>query len=209
MGKLENVVCLLDTDSISIIFETPSDAEASSRDVGYVYELGVGYRVGSDDFRSYDRFFPLPLPAAATSGSGVNTRLYHRVDRLDLGSAGRRVLYLTVRVTNKAGLHSIVTSGPVYVKSDLTMEQNWINDGINSGSDMEYQMSTVEIGASFSFGVNCPIRRGHWAVESVDGNLTQPYIELEPNRFQISPGTTYIRSVLIKCSCIMRRHIVS
>ena len=183
--EAQSGICLLVTDTVSILFENP--AEASQ---GFTFELAMGYAPGSDDFLSYRQFFPIGLPSTV-SGSVMATRLHHRIDGLDLISVGRMTLYLTVKVTNIAGLHSILASAPIYIKSHRTMERNWINDGINSKYDIEYQLSTIEIGASFSFGVNCPIRHGRWAVASVDGNMTQPYIDLESNQFQTPPGTTY------------------
>lgn len=174
----ESATCLLDTDVVSIMFNLPEGAwsEGAESRESFRYELGVGLVPASDDTMSYETFFPLPLPAAADDGTVL---LYHCIHSLDFDPAGRGGVYFSVRVFNTAGHYSTIVSNAVFIKSNLTLERNWIFDGFDSGTDIEYQTSTFEIGSSFYFGVNCPIRDGRWAVEGVDGNLTQTYVNLD------------------------------
>ena len=187
MGELSNLtsgaesaICLLDTDVVSVMFDRPQDYE--SGDI-FSYELGVGLIPGSDNVVRFVRFTPIPLPAATT--------LYHRIHPLNFAPVERGGVYFSVRVHNTAGLYSTIVSEAIFVKSNLTAERDWIFDGISSGPDIDYQTPTYEIGSSFFFGVNCPIRRGRWAVESVDGNLTQNYVDLNIPRFQNPVRNTF------------------
>ncbi len=190
MGLLSNVTkgaesatCLLDTDVVSILFNAPQDEESGD---SFEYELGIGFSPGNDDVMAFEGFPPLPLPNMGTT-EGSGTSLYHRLlTRLNFASVGRRGVYFSIRARNRAGHFSMLSSNAVFIKSNLTLERNWIRDGVtDTGSDIEYQTSTHEIGASFRFGVNCLIAQGRWAVQGVDGNLTQPYQDLEvPFRFQ-------------------------
>lgn len=181
---VESANCLLDTDIVSIMFDRPQDSESGDF---FTYELGVGLIPGSDDILRHDSFSPFPLPAA----SDGNVALYHRINPLDFTPVGRGGVYFSVRVRNAAGLYSTLVSEAVFIKSNLTLQRNWIYDGIGSRPDIDYQTTTYEIGSSFYFGVNCPIRRGRWAVESADGNLTQSYVDLNIPRFQNPLGNTF------------------
>lgn len=180
----QSAKCLLDTDVVSIIFDRPEDSESGD---AFVYELGVGLLPGSNDILRYESFSPVPLPAAGSVGES----LYHRVHPLDFAPIGRGGVYFSVRARNEAGLYSTLVSEAVFLKSNSTLERNWIFDGMGTGTDIDYQAATYEIGSSFFFGVNCPIRRGQWAVESADGNLTQPYVELNIPRFQNQVRNTF------------------
>ena len=175
----ESATCLLDTDVVSVMFNLPEGEESAE---SFRFELGVGVVPGGDDIMSYETFLPLPLPAATDNDGTV--LLYHRIHSLDFDPAGRGGVYFSVRVFSTAGHFSTIVSNAVFIKSNLTLERNWIFDGFDSGTDIEYQTSTYEIGSSFSFGVNCPIRDGRWAVEGVDGNLTQAYVNLDTVQFQ-------------------------
>jgi hypothetical protein len=181
---VESAMCLFDTDVVSIMFDRPEDSESGEI---FTYELGIGLIPGSDDISKYEIIFPIPLPAAAGGGA----MLYHRIRQLNFAPIGRRGVYISVRAHNVAGLYSTLVSKAVFIKSNLTMERSWIYDGIRSGPDVDYQTPTYEIGSSFFFGVNCPIRRGRWAVESVDGNLTQAYFDLNIPPFENSVRNTF------------------
>jgi len=190
-GGVATAVCLLETDAITVIFDAPSDATSNyGASVGsFTYEVGVGYRMGSDDIVQFSSFFPVPLIAEHPLSQPAGERLYHRLTRLSLASVGRRPFYVTIKVGNGARLYSVLSSRAVYVKTNFTTQSSWARDGFNTRVDVDYQASTVEIGASFSFGANCPIRSGRWAVESVDGNLTQPYTNLKLTE-ENPPGAT-------------------
>lgn len=183
----ESAICLLDTDVVSISFSAPQDPK--SDDAGLSYEIGIGLTPGADDLMRYESFIPISLPGPNNGGS--SSLLYHRLHPLDFADAGRRGVYFSVRVRNAVGRCSTLTSNPVFIKSTLTRQLDWIWDGVGSDSDLDYQTSTVEIGAIFFFGVNCPIRQGRWAVEGVDGNLTQPYTDLDPFQYQNPLGNVF------------------
>ena len=182
---LESAICLLDTDTVSILFNTPLDTE-SGRD--FIYEIGIGFLPGSDDFVKFKRFDPMPMLFIS---NGDLPSLYYHIHPLNFTNAARRGVYFSVKIYNTARLYSTLVSNVVFISSNLTTERNWIYDGIDSRSDIDYQTSAIRIGASFHFGVNCPIRHGRWGVESVDGNLTQPYVDININRFQDSLQNTF------------------
>ena len=190
-GGVAAAVCLFDTDAVTVVFDAPSDVTSSSgaSTGSFLYKIGVGYRMGSDDIVQFSSFFPVPLVASHPLYHLTSERLYHRLTRLSLASIGRHPFYVTLKVGNAAKLSSVLSSGPVYVKSDVTARPSWARDGFNEEVDIDYQASTVQIGGSFSVGVNCPIRSGRWAVEGVDGNLTQPYTSLDP--LEGPPGATF------------------
>ena len=175
---VESATCLLDTDVVSITFSNAQGMDSGRSD--FTYQVGIGLRPGSDDVMSYESFVPVSLAV------GDGPSLYHRLHPLDLNVVGRNGIYFNVRVRNSIGHYATLTSNQVFIKSNLTMERNWIFDGIGSSFDAEYQTSTVQIDSRLFFGVNCPIRQGLWAVESVDGNLTQPYVDLIPFQYQDS-----------------------
>ena len=103
--------------------------------------------------------------------------LYHQVHPINFTNALRQGVFFSVQVYNCHGLYSVLSSNAVYIKSHL--KPSWIHDGNNSKSDIEYQTSITEVNANVYMGVNCPIQRAQWGVESVDGMLAQDYIEVE------------------------------
>ena len=139
------------------------------------YKLGAGYSPGNDDLLTFQTISPLPFSAGGITGDV----LYHQIHPVNFTGALRQGIYFSIQVYNCHQLYSVLSSNPVYIKSDLTLEASWIYDGNDSSSDIEYQTSTTEISAHVHLGVNCPIRMAQWAVESVDGMLAQDYIEVE------------------------------
>ena len=139
------------------------------------YKLGVGYAPGNDDLQKFKLITPMPF-TAETSNGGL---LHYQIHPINFTDALRRGIYFSIEVHNCHGLYTTLSSNVVYIKSDLTLEANWIYDGNNSNSDIEYQGSTTEVSAYVHVGVNCPIQTAQWAVEGVDGILTQDYIEVE------------------------------
>ena len=159
------------------------------------YKFGAGYSPGNDDVLNFQPIKPTPLTTAGVSGN----YLVYQVHPIPFAEALRRSIYFSVQVYNCHELYSIISSNPVFVKSNQTLENSWIVDGNNSDGDVEYQTSTTKVSAYSHIGVNCPIRSGQWAVESVDGMLAQDYIELEvqqdsANPFDLNSNTFFLNS---------------
>ena len=133
------------------------------------YEIGLGYSPGNSDLRPYQRFEPT-LSAGST--------LYHLLTPLDFAAEERRAVYFNVKVCNSASLCSFLSSGPVFIKSELNIIPSWIYDGENLVSDIDYQISTTTISGHFQIGTNCPLASVQWAVESVDGMIVQDYVDI-------------------------------
>ena len=118
---------------------------------------------------------PTPFTTEGVSGD----YLYHQIHPINFTNALRQSIYFSIEVYNCHELYSVLASNPVYIKSDLTLENSWIFDGNDSNRDIEYQVSTTKVSAYSHVGVNCPIRSAQWAVESIDSMLAQDYIEVE------------------------------
>ena len=131
------------------------------------YEVGAGSDTGLDNLLSYTPFSPVP---------GTNGMLTTQLAHVWLNPQSREAIYFSVRGYDQAGLYSTMSSGPVLVVSSSNTLQDWIYDGPNLSSDMDYQIATNFTSSHFYFGVNCPIREFQWAVESADGLLVQDYI---------------------------------
>lgn len=115
-------------------------------------------------------------PTPFTTGSDI---LHYQINPINFTDANRQGIYFSIQVYNCHGLYSVLSSNIVYIKSNLTLQPSWLYDGNNSNSDIEYQDSTTQVNAYVHVGINCPIETAQWAVESVDGMLTQDYIEIE------------------------------
>ena len=139
------------------------------------YKFGVGYSPGNDDLFEFQPISPVPF---ATDGVDRNI-LHYQLHPINFTNAQRQGVFFSIQVYNCHGLYSLLSSNAVYIKSDLTLKPSWIHDGNNTDSDIEYQTSITDVRASVFVGVNCPIQRAQWAVESVDGLLAQDYIEVE------------------------------
>ena len=58
-------------------------------------------------------------------------------------------------------------------------QANWITDGPDPNSNLEYQISTTEISGYFGIGTNCPPSYTRWAVEDTSGTVVQEYTDIE------------------------------
>ena len=106
----------------------------------------------------------------------------------------RKALYFNVKALSNNGLHSVLSSRPVYVKSEANPTANMVYDGINDSFDIDYQFSITVISGSFEIGTSCPLQSVQWLVETVDGivvqdtigiSISEPADELE-NHFLVS-----------------------
>ena len=137
------------------------------------YEVGVGHTPGADDIITFHTITP--------TQSTTTQHLLTTLDRVNFDLTTRRPFYATVRAFNHAGLHSRVTSPPVYLISQSNALQSYVTDGITSGRDIDYQNITTMISGHARFGINCPMRSVEWAIENVDGNLVQNFTSVEPH----------------------------
>ena len=149
----------------------------------YRYKFGAGYSPGNDDLLNFQPIKPTPFTTAGVSGN----YLVHQIHPIPFNDALRQSIYFSVQVYNCHELYSVISSNPVFIKSDQTLENSWIVDGNNSNGDTEYQTSTTKVSAYSHIGVNCPILSAQWAVESVDGMLAQDYVEVEVQQGSTDP----------------------
>ena len=135
------------------------------------YEVGLGYSPGNADLQSFRRFEP-----ALHAGS----IRYHLLTPLDFAAADRRAVYFNIKVCNRANLCSVLSSGPVFIKTELNALPDWIYDGESLVSDIDYQIANATtISGYFRIGTNCPLASVQWAVESVDGMIVQDYVNVD------------------------------
>lgn len=88
-------------------------------------------------------------------------------------------MYFNVKVCNRANLCSVLSSDPVFIKSELNTLPDWIYDGENLVSDIDYHIANATtISGYFRIGTNCPLASARWAVESVDGMIVQDYVDI-------------------------------
>ena len=137
------------------------------------YEIGVGHTPGADDIITFHTI----TPTQSTTSQHLQTTL----DRVTFNHSSRRPFYATVRAFNNAGLHSRVTSPPVYVISQSNALQSFITDGSTLGRDNDYQNVTTMISGHVRFGTSCPMQSVEWAIENVDGNLVLNFTSVEPH----------------------------
>ena len=133
------------------------------------YEIGVGYSSGNDDIVRYQTFEPTPLFGATA---------LHTLTPLAFAQVGLRAVYFNIKSYNSERLHSVISSNPVFIKSDANIRPSWLFDGRDPSSDSDFQIATTEISGWFHIGSNCPVHSAQWAVESVDGMMAQDYINV-------------------------------
>lgn len=128
------------------------------------YETSVGYSPGSDDILPYQTFKP------RVNADGT---FFHLFSPIPVSVTARSALYFNVKAFNDNKLHSILSSGPVFLKTEANALASWVYDGMSDLVDIDYQTSTSSIFGYFQVGTNCPLQSAHWLVETVDGMLVQ------------------------------------
>ena len=118
--------------------------------------------------------------------------LYHLLSPISFSRTSQQGVYFSIKIYNAEGLYSILSSDTTYIKSHLNREDSWIFDGSNIDGDIDYQTSITEASAHFYFGVNCPIRAGQWAIESVDGMLAQGYTQIDITRDSLDKNLFFV-----------------
>ncbi|XP_062588035.1 uncharacterized protein LOC134249704 [Saccostrea cucullata] len=129
---------------------------------------------------------------------------YMTVDNIFVPSGTK--IYATVRAYNKVGLHSIVTSEPIVVSPDPTIE---VFDG-KGEKDWDFQIDLNLIQGSYRYSDNCPIREARWSVEDLTGTIIQNYTDVPGNGFvfyndHLSLKNNYIYYVKVKITDALNR----
>lgn len=136
------------------------------------YKIGVGFSPGSDNHHPFTSFTPsLLTPDTYT----------HTLSPINTTSTNGQVIFITIQASpqdNSRQQYSL-TSPPVFIKSDTVDRSNWITDGPDPNSNLEYQISTTEISGYFGIGINCPLSYARWAVEDTSGTVVQEYADIE------------------------------
>lgn len=80
---------------------------------------------------------------------------------------------------NSNRLYALLSSNPVFIKSGTSPDGNWALDGGILAQDIDYQTSTTEFKGQIHVNVNCPVRSARWSIESVDGTVVQPFVDVD------------------------------
>ena len=108
------------------------------------YEIGVGYSSGNDDIVRYQTFEPTPLFGATA---------LHTLTPLAFAQVGLRAVYFNIKSYNPERLHSVISSNPVFIKSDANIRPSWLFDGRDPSSGSDFQIATTEISGWFHIGM--------------------------------------------------------
>ena len=169
--------CVWDSNILTVQFTPFLDMETGIKD----YQLGIGSEPGMDDILSFHSVDTYP----------DGNPLTYTITPLSLNANSRQPHYFTIRAFNYANLYTDSTSIPVYIKSNVNSLVSWVYDGDDDSKDIDYQYSTTYISGNAFFGVNCPMKRLEWAVESVDGALVKEFTEIDPNPISEELENTY------------------
>ena len=102
-----------------------------------------------------------------------------KLKHVNLSPAGSQGVFFNIRVCNENRIHSVLSSNPIFVKSDTVLEGSWVFDGNIPGQDINFQTSTTEYKGQAHINVNCPLRSAQWAIECVDGTIVQQYRDID------------------------------
>lgn len=97
--------------------------------------------------------------------------LFHLFAPILVSATRRSALYFNVKAFNNNELHSILSSRPIFLKTEANALASWVYDGMSDLFDIDYQTYTSEISGYFQVGTNCPLQGAHWLVETADGML--------------------------------------
>ena len=100
------------------------------------------------------------------------------LSNVDLSPAGSQGVYFNIRVCNENGIYSLLSSNPIFIKTD-TSEESWVFDGSIPQRDIDCQTSTTEYKGQAHISVNCPLRSAQWAIECMDGTIVQHFIDID------------------------------
>ena len=148
--------CLFASPILTIIWDPFTDESSGISK----YQISIGYSPGSDEVHSFQDTQPLVTDSGALS---------YDLSPVDFPAGSRAPVYVSVKGFNNAGYHTTISSNAIYIISDDNTYISWVNDGGDSRTDIEYQISTGRIEGTFSTGINCPLVSIQWAVEAVDG----------------------------------------
>ena len=89
----------------------------------------------------------------------------------DLTMPTGKEFYATVRVYNKVGLYTAITSDAVVVSQNPVLE---VSDG-NSDQDIDFQAALNIIQGRWKYSDPCPIHAAKWKVHDLIGNVVKDY----------------------------------
>lgn len=149
------------------------------------YEVGVGRTKGMNDVQ---RFISL----------STNVTDY-TFSPLDLSGLDR--IYVTVRAFNGLQLFSAVTSEEIRVAPAVQAMDDFIHDGSNRASDLEYQNLVHSLTTVWYSGDVCAAETTEWKIERADGRELQAFSAVDPdasgyytasnNQLSLDDGKTY------------------
>ncbi|KAI8514390.1 hypothetical protein Bbelb_087140 [Branchiostoma belcheri] len=147
-----DAVCQMSVDHIHVAWEQFHDPET---DIAR-YEVAIGTASGRRDLQDFTE-----VP------SGMTSYVFTQLDLLSVGQ-----VFATVRGYNGAGQFALALSNGVFI-SRLSaglrpLEQQFVYDGDNRDTDMDFQASSEQLSASWSFGDPCPMVKYDWSIHRMD-----------------------------------------
>ena len=159
----QSAVCILWSNCVGLRFSAFANENSIKE-----YQLGIGTVAKGDNIYGYRVIVP----------DKDNNEYRYTIDHLSLDSNLREPLYFTIRAVNYVGLHTDLTSSPVYIKSYTNIQNSWVYDGKDPLVDIDYQNYTTFISAHLHYGIHCPLRTLEWGVESADGMIFKNFTEV-------------------------------
>ena len=154
--------------------------------------------------------------AVGSMEGGANIKDYVRVDIVE-GFASLQYLHLvegtivfvTLRVYNKAGLYILTSSGAVAISPDPYVT---VTDGsLSTDQDIQTDLSMIQ--GHWSYSQPCPIIKVDWAIEDIAGNIVKLFEPVPDNGFvfyndelQLENKITYINVIRV-VDAMNRTHV--
>ena len=117
----------------------------------------------------------------------------------DLSLPNGKEIYASVRVYNKAGLYTSISSDPVVVSYSPKLT---VYDGPSKDVDADYQSDISMIRGHWKYSDPCHIVSSEWAIEDLLGNRIQDYIPIKGTSFYndelvLTNGFTYFNIIRV------------
>ncbi|XP_078621329.1 uncharacterized protein LOC144887805 [Branchiostoma floridae x Branchiostoma japonicum] len=153
-----DAMCQMSLDHIKVAWEPFHDPETDI----VRYEIAIGTASGRRDLQD---FTAVP--------SGTTSYVFTQLDLLSVTQ-----VFATVRGYNGAGQFALALSDGIFI-SRLSaglqpLGQQFVYDGSNPDSDMDFQASSEQLSATWSFGDPCPMVQYDWSIHRMDGVVIQP-----------------------------------
>ncbi|XP_078660674.1 uncharacterized protein LOC144905141 [Branchiostoma floridae x Branchiostoma belcheri] len=154
--------CQMSVDHIHVAWEPFRDSET---DIAR-YEVAIGTASGRRDLQDFTK-----VP------SGMTSYVFTQLDLLSVGQ-----VFATVRGYNGAGQFALALSNGIFI-SRLSaglqpLGKQFVHDGDKRDTDMDFQASSEQLSASWSFGDPCPMAKYDWSIHRMDGVEIQPFTTL-------------------------------